>query len=60
MEAKAQFATTTRPVTPQVPYGQIVLPPGTKLPIVSRRLDTVNVRYMDKIYPVAISATDLH
>ena len=55
-----QFATITRPVTLQVPYGQIVLPPGTKLPIVSRTLDTVNVRYMDKIYPVAISATDLN
>ncbi len=58
--AATQFATITRPVTLQVPYGQIVLPRGTKLPIVSRRLDTVDVRYMDNIYPVAVSATDLH
>ena len=58
--AAPQFATTTRPLTLEVPYGQIVLPPGTKLPIVSRKSDTVEVRYMDKIYPIAISATDLH
>ncbi len=32
---------------------------GTKLLIVSRRLDTIDVRYMGNTYPVAISATDL-
>lgn len=53
------FATTTRPVTLRVPYGKVVLPPGTKLPVVSRKLDKVNVRYMDDTYPVAVSATDL-
>ncbi len=31
-----------------------------KLPIVSRDSATIHVRYMDKVYPVAASATDLH
>ena len=58
--AATQFAIITQPVTLQIPYGEVVLPRGTKLPIVSRRLNTVEVLYMNKIYSVAISATELH
>lgn len=55
-----QLVTITQPVTIQIPYGHTVLPRGMKLPIVSRNSNTINVRYLGEVYPVALSATDLH
>src|SRR5690349_16951605 len=58
--APAQFVTLTRPVTIQIPFGATVLQPGTKLPVLSRDGQTVDVRYMDARYSIPISSTDLH
>jgi hypothetical protein len=54
-----EFVTITRPVTIQIPYGQTVLPPGMKLPVVSRDASTIRVRYMNAIYAIPVSATEL-
>src|ERR1051326_7587413 len=48
--APEQFITLTRPVTIQIPFGTTVLQPGTKLPILSRDSQNVDVRYMDARY----------
>lgn len=53
------FVTITQPVTIQIPYGTTVLHPGMKLPIISRDAQTVHVRYLDQIYPIPITSTDL-
>jgi hypothetical protein len=54
-----QFATLTRSVTIQIPYGATILPVGTKLPVLSRDAQNVDVRYMDSRYSIPISSTDL-
>jgi hypothetical protein len=54
-----QFVTLTKPVPVQVPYGSTVLQPGTKLQVLSRDQQTVDVRYLDARYTIPISATDL-
>jgi hypothetical protein len=55
-----QFVTITQPVNIRIPYGETVLQPGTKLPIVSRDATMVRVRYLDGIQSIPVSATDLH
>ena len=54
-----QFVTLTRPVPVQIPYGATTLPPGTKLQVLSRDQQTVDVRYLDSRYTIPISSTDL-
>lgn len=54
-----QVITLTKPVPIQIPYGQITLQPGTKLPFVSRDAQSVTVRYMGEKYSVPASSTDL-
>lgn len=54
-----QFVTLTRPVPVQIPYGATTLPPGTKLQVLSRDQQTVDVRYQDSRYTIPISSTDL-
>lgn len=54
-----QFVTITAPVTIQIPYGQITLNRGTKLPFVSREGQSVTIQYMGEKYQVPISSTDL-
>jgi hypothetical protein len=49
----------TQPVKIKIPYGDTVLPPGTKLPIVSRDAQTVAVQYMAATYTIPITSTDL-
>jgi hypothetical protein len=56
----AQFVTLTKPVPVQIPYGSTILPPGTKLQLLSRDAQTVDVRYLDSRYTIPISSTDLH
>jgi hypothetical protein len=53
-----QFVMITKPVTIQVPYGTTVLQAGTKLPVLSRDSQNVDVRYMDSRYSIPISSTD--
>src|SRR5579864_233935 len=56
----AQFVTLTRPVPVQIPYGSTILPPGTRLQVLSRDQQTVDVGYQDSRYTIPISSTDLH
>jgi hypothetical protein len=51
--------TITQPVTIRIPYGETILQPGTKLPVVSRDETTAQVRYLEGTYTIPISATDL-
>jgi hypothetical protein len=53
-----QFITLRGPVSIQVPYGTTVLQPGTKLQVLSREAQTVDVRYLDARYSIPISSTD--
>ncbi len=55
-----QFVTLTKPVPVQIPYGSTILPPGTKLQVLSRDQQTVDVRYQDARYTIPILSTDLH
>ena len=57
--APEQFVTITKPVTIQIPHGSTVLQPGTKLPVLSRDSQSVDVRYMDARYAIPVSSTDL-
>ena len=53
-----QFVILTKPVSVQIPYGATVLQPGTKLQVLSRDVQTVDVRYLDARYTIPISSTD--
>jgi len=55
-----QFVTLTKTITIQVPYGTTLLQAGTRLPVLSRDSQTVDVRYMDARYTIPVSSTDLH
>lgn len=41
----------------RIPYGQTALPPGTRLPVVSRNAAVVNVRYLEQVYPTRVNST---
>lgn len=53
-----QFVTITRAVTIKIPYGETVLQPGTKLPLISKDAATARVRYLGEIQSIPLSATD--
>jgi hypothetical protein len=55
---QTQFTTITQPVRIKIPYGETVLPRGTKLPVVSHDAKTVTVRYLNGTYAVPIPFTD--
>jgi hypothetical protein len=57
--APEQVVTITKPVTIQIQYGTTVLQPGTKLPILSRDSQNVDVRYLNARYAIPISSTNL-
>jgi len=42
----------------KIPYGETVIPRGTKLPVVSRDVKTVTVQYMGGTHVVPIASTD--
>jgi hypothetical protein len=52
--------TLTQPVTIKIPYGQTVLPRGTKLKVVSHDAQNITVEYMNGNYLVPITSTDFH
>ena len=54
-----QFVTILQPVKIKIPYGEAVLPRGTRLAIVSRQGQSVIVQYLDGTYAVPIASTDL-
>jgi hypothetical protein len=56
--APRDVVTITQPVRIKIPYGETVIPRGTKLPIVSHDAKTVRVRYLEAIYPIPITSTD--
>ncbi|MEY2558547.1 MAG: hypothetical protein QOE34_1972 [Verrucomicrobiota bacterium] len=55
---QTQFTTITQPVRIKIPYGETILPRGTKLPVVSHDAKTVTVRYLNGTYAVPIPFTD--
>ncbi len=54
-----QLVTITQPVRVKIAYGETILQPGTKLPLVSRDATTVRVQFMGETQILPISATDL-
>ena len=54
-----QFATLTEPVKIKIPYGETVLPRGTRLPVVSRDGQTVIVQYLGQTQIIPITSVDL-
>lgn len=57
-EAQEQFVVLTQPVTIRIFYGTTTLAPGTRLQVVSRDAGTVNVRYMDQVYPIPAASAE--
>jgi hypothetical protein len=55
---QTKLVTLTMQVRIKIPYGETVLPPGTKLPMVSHDATTVTVSYIGGTYAIPISATD--
>jgi len=53
-----QVTTITQPVRIKIPYGETVIPRGTKLPVVSHDVKTVTVRYLNATYAIPIASTD--
>ena len=53
-----QFVTVVQPVSIRIPYGQTILPPGTKLRVVSHDTQTVTIEYMGGTYAIPIGSTD--
>ncbi len=54
-----KFVTLTQPVRISVPYGEIVLPLGTRLPFVSREGSKLTVRYLGEARSIPAASTDL-
>ncbi len=54
-----EFVTITQPVPIRIHYGRTILPPGLKLPVVSRDAVTVHVHYMGETCVIPIGSTDL-
>lgn len=54
-----EFVRITLPVTIKIRYGTTILQRGMKLPVVSRDARAVRIRYMNEIYVIPVSSTDL-
>lgn len=57
--AAATIVTILQPIKIAIPYGETVIPAGMKLPVIRRDATTVQVRYLDELRTIPISATDL-
>ncbi|PYI91551.1 MAG: hypothetical protein DME97_13045 [Verrucomicrobia bacterium] len=57
--AVPQFVTLIQPVKIKIAYGEMVLPRGLKLPVISRNGQSVTVKYLDETPTIPVSATDL-
>ncbi|MDQ6654425.1 MAG: hypothetical protein M3Y80_01240, partial [Verrucomicrobiota bacterium] len=56
----SQQVTLTAAVRVKIPYGETVLQPGMKLPLVSRDARTATLNYMGQTLVVPLQSTDLH
>jgi hypothetical protein len=56
---RQQFATLTKPLSITLPYGEATLQPGTKLLVISRNAQSVQVLYGSVSKTIPISMTDL-
>jgi len=54
-----QFVTLTKKVKIEIPYGETVIPQGTKLHVIKSEASTVTVQYLDHTQIIPISSTDL-
>jgi hypothetical protein len=57
--AATQFAVITKPVTIAIPYGQTVIPAGTRLPVVGRDATTIRVDFMGQIQTIPVQSAAL-
>jgi hypothetical protein len=57
--ANPQSVILTQSVSIKLPFGNAILPAGTKLQFISRNGETLQIRYVDADYEIPISATDL-
>ena len=57
--SQQQFATLTKPLSITLPYGEATLQPGTKLLVISRNAQSVQVSYGSFSKTIPISMTDL-
>ncbi len=55
----AQFVTLVQPVPIKIPYGQTILPRGTKLKLLSHDTQNATVEYLGGNYLVPLTSTDL-
>jgi hypothetical protein len=55
-----QFTTLLKAVPIKIPYGQTVLPPGTRLKVLAHDERTVTVEYVGHGYTIPATSTDLH
>ncbi len=54
-----QILTVLQPVQIKIPYGQVTLPAGAKLHVLSRNAQSAMIEYMGGTYAVPIGSTDL-
>jgi hypothetical protein len=54
-----QFVTLTKKVRIEIPYGETMIPAGTKLSVLKRDGSTVTVQYLNHTQIIPISSTDL-
>ena len=57
--ASGEFAILLKPVRIKIPYGEIVLPAGMRLQVVSRDSRVVRVTYMDSVQSLPIDALQI-
>ena len=55
----AESVTLAKAISIPIQSGSTVLPPGTRLQVVSRDTSNVRIKYMNAMYEIPISATDL-
>jgi hypothetical protein len=58
--SQRQLIIITQPVRIKIPYGEIVIPRGAKLPVVTHDAKTVTVRNLNATYAIPITSTDFH
>jgi hypothetical protein len=57
-QQQPQMVTITRPVKIKILYGETMIPPGTRVRVLSHDAQTVTVSYLDGSYAIPISSTD--
>jgi hypothetical protein len=56
----AQTATVLEPVKVKIPYGETVLPRGTRLKIIARDAQSITARYMETTVRLPLQSVEIH